>query len=165
MPESVHKPEIQRLQGKILVPCNARQVQRTAADGQAETVWAYTVIEADPGAPIGDLEHWKQESARRLNLELQAFICSIYDIGTQVTLNGYAARALFEDRPDIVAECRKVQDWVDQVLEYYDQRKQALLTVATEDARMEVVWDFAADVPPTDYVDWRNVKTMFGAQG
>ncbi len=165
MPESMHKPEIQRLQGKILVPCNARQVERPTADGQMETVWVYTVVEADPGHPIGDLAHWKQETARRLNLELQGYICSIYDIGTQVTLNGYASRALFEGRSDIVAECRKVQDWVDQVLEYYDQRKQALLTAETEDERMEVAWDFAADVPPSDFVDWRNVRLMFGAQG
>lgn len=164
MTESRNKPEIKRLQGKILVPYNAAQKERTDEDGNAETVWVYSLMRYPASAAsAGNLPFWKKETAKQLNRELQEYIYSIYDPGVQSTISGYAARALSDGKSDIVDECRKVQDWVDSVLEYYDKKKQEILSAESEDERMGVTWDFKTDVAPDEYIDWRDVKEMFEA--
>ena len=97
----------------------------------------------------------------QLNGELQTYIYTKYDSGTQATINGYATKALFINRTDIVAECQKLQNWVDDVLVYYDTKKVALLSATDEETRKTTTWDFTADVPLVNYIDWRTIKAMF----
>jgi hypothetical protein len=148
----------------FLVPYNVRQQARPTDDGSQETMWVYDLIRAEPvpGGTPSALAHWRRETVAQLNRELQKYIYSVYDPGTQATINGYAARALAEGRSDIVTECRKVQDWVDRVLDYYDTTKQALVSAASEEERMDVTWNFPREVPISEYVDWRDIKAMFG---
>jgi len=158
MPQATHKPYIRRLQGKILVPYNC---STTTDPETGETLYNFSVIRHPPGRPMNNQSYWIEQTWRQLNAELQAYIFQYYDQGIQATINGYASRALSEDRSDIVAECRKVQDWIDQVLEYYDSIKSDLLAVSTEDERLMTAWDFAENVPLTEYINWRDVKAMF----
>lgn len=164
MVESTVKPEVQQLQGAYMVPYNVRQETREDEDAQ-RVVWVYDVIRVGSlrGLRRNDLDQWKKETIKQLNNELHEHIYKVYDPGTQMTINGYAVRALHEGRSAVVEECRKIQDWVDQVLDYYDAKKLALAAASTDDERMSVTWDFARDVPLNEFIDWRNIKSMFGA--
>ena len=158
MPQAKHKPYIRKLQGQILVPYNCT----TTTDSETgDTLYSFSLFRHAPGHPIDDLTYWIEKTWRQLNAELQHYISQYYGQGVQSTINGYASRALSDGRDDIVAECRKVQDWIDSVLDYYDSQKSAIMAAVTEDERMMVTWDFAGNVPLTEYVDWREIKAMF----
>jgi hypothetical protein len=165
MPKSFELPKTDFIQqGVLFVPYNCRQEYKIVGRA-SQAFWKYEVIphKITPGFNYKNIEDLKSVTINKLNQDLQQYIYSYYDAGTQATINGYATRALFENRTDIVTECRKVQDWIDTVLDYYDNAKASLIAAGTDQERMCVTWDFKKDVPITDYVDWRYIKALFNA--
>lgn len=159
--QSKEFPQIKVLQGKILVPYNVRQIQVEQEEGPDETAYLYNLYKHDPGPAIDNLEHWKQVIWKLLQKDLHAHVYGTYDQGEQATISAYGSRAIAADRQDIVDECVAVQDWIDDVLDYYDVRKAAVFGAATQEELVSVNWDFPGDKPSTDRKDWRDIKAMF----
>ncbi len=158
MPQSKHKPYIRNLQDQILVPYNCK----TTVDSETEDIlYEFSLLKHSKGRSINDFNYWLNLTRRQLNADLQAYIYQYYDQGIQATINGYATKALSEDRDDIVIECKKVQNWIDLVLDYYDNIKSQLLSATNENERIMTSWNFPNNVPIDNYIDWRNLKSMF----
>lgn len=160
-------PKIQRLQGGILIPFCVRAVQSEDPE-RPPTSYEYRVHSIDSAESvsinINNLEIFKTHIAGQLKKDLQQHIYQHYDNGAQATISGYAIRALSENRPDVVAECRKMQDWIDTVLDYYDQKKKALMATVSEAALVSILWDFGHEAPLKDYMGWRDAKQMFSVK-
>ena len=162
--QSKDYPQIQKLQGVMLVPYNVRQIQIEMEEGELPEDWyEYQVYKHPIGPDKSNLSHWQQVVWRLLQQDLHAHVYGTYDQGEQATISAYGARALSQDRQDIVAECVVVQDWIDDVLGYYDVRKSQIFAATTEAELTGVTWDFPGDKPCTDRKDWRDIKGMFDA--
>ena len=153
-------PNIERLQGSIIVPYNVTPFTGDDSDG-----YRYGLIYHAQCVPADDLDYWKKQVIKVLQSELQSHIYSAYDPGTQTTVSAYMARAIALNRQDIISECAAVQEWIDGVLAYYDERKSLIETADSEVGLTGVTWDFAGDVPCHNRKDWRDIKTMFDEEG
>lgn len=154
-------PAIVQLQGCTLVPFNAISDNRTNEDGTIQTGYAYD-LHREPGmADPAALQRWQNVIWKHLQAALHSHVYGTYDQGEQATILAYGARAMGLARQDIVDECLAVQNWIDSVLGYYDQRKDAIFAASTEQALVSINWDFPADMPCTDRKDWRAIRAMF----
>ncbi len=153
-------PTIRRLQGKILVPYNVSEVT-IGEEGEQETAYAFQLYKHEVGPDVNNLEYWQQVVWKLLQKDLHTHVYGIYDQGEQATISAYGARAIAAERQDIIDECITVQDWIDDVLEYYDVRKAAVFGATTQEELVGVNWDFPGDKPCADRKDWRDIKAMF----
>jgi len=175
---SAIKPKIKKIYNKILMPYNCKTftdtqtfMENNTDDPNADpvpveytqTLYTYSVYEDRSNNSIGNFEYWKNITLNCLNYDLKNYIYQYYDEGIQATITGYATKALNLSRTDIIAECQKVLDWIDICLDYYDSIKNILLNVTTEDERLMTSWDFKENCPLTEYIDWRNIKSMFNS--
>ena len=162
--QSREYPRIQRLQGKILVPYNVRQIQIGMEEGEPPEDWyEYDEYRHDVGPDLKNLPYWQGVVWKLLQRDLHTHVYGTYDQGEQATISAYGARAISLNRQDIVDECMVVQVWIDAVLDYYDQKKAAVFAAANEAELTGVTWDFPGDKPCTDRKDWRDIKAMFDA--
>jgi hypothetical protein len=157
MTQSKEYPTIKKLQGKILVPYNVKQITIQGED-QESIAYEYDQLRMDYPGPF---ELYQNLIWRRLQSDLQRYVYGNYDPGEQATLTGYAVRATNLGRQDIVDICLPVQAWIDNVLAYYDGKKTEIFTASDMAGVMSVTWDFAGDQPNPNRVDWRDVKEMF----
>lgn len=156
-------PKIQKLQGAMLVPYNVKQIQIEMEEGEpAENWYEYQQYKHSIGPDKSNLQYWQQVIWRLLQQDLHTHVYGTYDQGEQVTISAYGARALSLGRQDIVDECIVVQDWINGVLGYYDERKNQIFAATTETGLTGVTWDFPGDKPCTNRKDWRDIKAMFG---
>ncbi len=153
-------PVIRKLQGKILVPYNVKQVTLDSEEGET-TAYEFDLYRHDVGSDVNNLEYWKQVVWKLLQQDLHTHVYGIYDQGEQATISAYGARAIAAERQDIIDECIAVQDWIDAVLDYYDQRKNVIFAATSETELLGVTWDFPRDKPCVDRKDWRDIKGMF----
>ncbi len=160
MTQSKEFPTIRNLQHQIIVPYNVHQIT-IDNEGEPETAYKFQTYRHKPGVAIDNLEYWQQVVWKLLQKDLHTHVYGIYDQGEQATISAYGARAIAAERQDIIDECIAVQDWIDDVLEYYDVRKNAIYAAATQAELMGVTWDFAGDKPCADRKDWRDIKAMF----
>jgi len=146
-------PEIIQLQGVIQIPYNIK-----TQEGFEQTGYTYNVVSTNQ---FQTLNGYKNLIWRALQQELKCYINAQYDEGEQATITGYAVRASNADRQDIVSSCLPVQAWIDDVLSYYDTKKQAIFVAGSLVDLMVVNWDFDTDVPIQNRVDWRDVRALF----
>lgn len=161
MPESKAIPSIRRLQGGVLFPHNITQVTKENEGGEIETVCLFKQIKLDQHALPG-LSEARVIVWRELQKDLHAHIYSHYDQGSQSTVQGYLSRAERLGRLDIVRECEKILDWIDDCLDYYYVRKDEVLASADTEELVQVSWDFTINQPvPDDLLGLREIKEMF----
>jgi hypothetical protein len=152
MTQSKDFPQIQKLQGGVLIPCNVQQFEN-----EGETGYKYTQLKmTNPGT----FESYQQVIWRKLQSDLSQTIHSMYDQGEQATISGYAIKAANLSRQDIIDVCLPVQAWIDSVLEYYDTKKIEVFAASNEFELLSVAWDFSSFNSHTR-VDWRAIKAMF----
>jgi len=152
MTQSKDFPQIQKLQGGVLIPCNIQQFEN-----EEETGYKYTQLKmTNPGT----FASYQQAVWRELQADLGRIIHNMYDQGEQATISGYAIKAANLGRQDIIDVCLPVQAWIDSVLEYYDTKKVEVFAAANEFELLSVNWDFSV-FSNHIRVDWRNIKEMF----
>ncbi len=149
-------PAISRLQGAILVPYNVKQIE-----GEEGPYYEYGIHRHADNVPVTNFPYWQGVVWRLLQSDLHKHVYGTYDQGEQATFLAYATRAQQEGREDIYAECFPVQQWIDDVLSYYDARKVAVFAAQDETELLSVNWDFAGDKPCVDRKDWRTLRAMF----
>jgi hypothetical protein len=161
MLESKSMPTIRRSNQGVLVPYCVTQVTREAENGGSETFYRFQQIRLDQ-AQLPSLDQAAKQVWRKLQADLHQYIYARYDPGTQQTIQAYAQKADHLGRSDIVDECERIFDWVDDVLAYYDQRKAAVFGAGNEAELVSVSWDFPGSVPiPGGMVGWRDIRAMF----
>lgn len=159
--ESKSFPNLSKLQGGVIVPCNVQEVSRETEDGTTETFYVYDKLKLNQKM-LPNLEQAKAEIIKALNSDLQQYIYIRYDQGTQQTISAYAQKANRLGRSDIQDECEKIFDWIDSVLSYYDTQKNNIQQATDEQSMIQVIWDFDANVPmPSGLLGWRYIRDMF----
>ncbi len=161
MAQAKNKPTIYRHGTGVVIPYNVHNATLQDEDGTEETFYEYAEITLDR-RDLPPLTAVKNAIAQQLRADLQAHIYTHYDQGTQATIQAFHAKAQRQSLTDITAECEAIFDWIQQVLGYYDDRKQAVVNAADEDAAVFVNWNFEVNVPkPSTLKGWRGVKAMF----
>ena len=161
MPESKNTPQVKRLQGGILVPCNMQQVTRTNEEDEQETFYKFDRIKLNQHSLPG-LDDLKKHIVQQLQEDLHAHVFVHYDLGSQNSINGMAQQANRLDRTDIMDECKAILDWVGDCLGYYYTKKDALLGASDDTSLAGVMWDFEANAPkPNALKSLREIQGMF----
>ena len=102
------------------------------------------------------LEHLKQDKLTQLKQELQNFIYSHYDQGTQASFTALYQQAKEQNNTDALTQIQKVWDWINFVLDYYYSKKEAIKNVTTQDELDSISWDWST-VKETEHVELRDV--------
>ncbi len=163
MAQAKHRPQIAKHGTGIVIPYTVHTITQSGEDDTEETFYEYAEITLDR-RDLPPLNAIKAAIAQQLRADLQAHIYTHYDQGTQATLQAFYAKAQRQSLTDIADECEAIFDWIENVLDYYDARKQAVIDAADEDSAISVNWDFEANVPPPSSLKgWRDIKAMFNA--
>ena len=85
------------------------------------------------------LEISKETLVNVLNANLQTYILSYYDIGTQIQFHSIYQRVESEKIKDRI---KSVGSWVDSVLAYYYSKKTEILSAQDEKALIAISWDY-----------------------
>ncbi len=161
MAQSKTEPEPTPIQGKCLLPCNVHEIQVDNEDGTTETHYEYEEA-VYPEQYIPPFDIMRDHVVSLLRNRVNAFIDSYYDQGTQNTIQSYALRAVQNGYADIYDACNRVMAWTDDVLAYYDVRKQDMLNATDMQTLKWIQWNFENDVAPSsDLPGWRDIKAMF----
>ena len=91
----------------------------------------------DSHALTGDMR-WRM--AEQLNSELQTYIYTKYDVGTQISLN--AIYGMAATPPEVIAGLDALFAWISGVMEYYYTKKAAIRDVV-DDSWRTVTWDYS----------------------
>lgn len=112
------------------------------------------------GRPLPQLIQTRWDALRADN---STHIYSVYDEGTQSTLNALGTQALNDGNQAAITELRRALDWIGTSLGYYYQAKAQLMAAQTVAEVEAVTWDFSAAVPPpADPVRIDAVMSMLG---
>jgi len=102
------------------------------------------------------LEHLKQDKLSQLKQELQNFIYSHYDQGTQASFSALYQQAKEQNNTNALTQIQKVWDWIQSVLDYYYSKKEAIKNATTQDELDSITWDWST-VEETEHVELRDV--------
>jgi len=109
------------------------------------------------------LEHLKQDKLVQLKQELQSFIYSHYDQGTQASFIAFYQLAKEQNNTTALTQIQKVRDWINSVLNYYYSKKEAIKNATTQDELFSIVWDWQ-EVEETEHVELQDVMSMLSQQ-
>ncbi len=161
MPESKQYPQIERIQGGVVVPYNVSQVTREEEDGTQATFYVYDKIRLER-RDLPGLDNVKQHIVQQLRADLHAHVFVNYDLGSQNSINGLAQKAQRQGKSSIQDECQAILDWVDDCLGYYYAKKDEVLAATDEAGLTGVVWNFKANHPrPETLKSLREIRGMF----
>ena len=161
MVESTAMPSIRRLHGGVLIPYNAAEATRENENGESETFCRFQQVKLNqhvlPGLAAAQTVVWKE-----LQKDLHGHIYPHYDQGSQSTIQAYAQRAERLGRSNIVDECGKILDWIDECLSYYYTKKDAIFATSDTNELMLVNWNFSTNQSvPKNLMGLRAIKGMF----
>ncbi len=161
MAQAKHRQTVAKHGSAVIVPYNVHTITQQDEDGTEETFYEYQETTLDR-RDLPPLNAVKTAIAQQLRADLQAHIYTHYDQGTQATIQAFHAKAQRQSLTDIADECEAIFDWIQQVLDYYDTKKQAILSASTTDDVLNINWNFETDVPkPSTLKGWREIKAMF----
>lgn len=148
------QPEIVRLQGDIIVPFQAEQMEM---DGK--TSWRYLEHrETDNGQDCPDVAAIRSIVYGRAEADLHAHIFSRYPIPSQTSISAYAVHAMRLEREDILSACESVQTWCSQCVAYF----RGIIAATHSQDPMTVSWDFPAACPvPSGLPSLSDIEAMF----
>ena len=106
--------------------------------------------------PEHTLEELKQRKLAQLKQELKNFIYSRYDDGTQKTLQTIYIQAQEAGDTAKINTIKQVWDWINSVLIYYYQKKDAILNAIDEASLNNITWDWSL-VDETNHVELKNL--------
>jgi len=115
------------------------------------------VVEYVPPSP--PLDELKQQKLRQLKQELQNFIYSHYDQGTQASFTALYQQAKEQNNTDTLSQIQKVWDWINSVLNYYYSVKNTIKNVTTQDELNGITWNWST-VEETEHVELQDVINM-----
>ena len=161
MPESKQYPQIERIQGGVVVPYNVSRVTREEEDGTQAAFYVFDKIKLDR-QDLPSLESIKRHIVQQLRQDLHAHVFVHYDLGSQNSINGLAQKAQRKGRSSIQDECQAILDWVDDCLGYYYAKKDEILAATDEANLTGVAWDFEANhSKPVTLKSLREIREMF----
>ncbi len=102
------------------------------------------------------LEHLKQNKLTQLKQELQNFIYSHYDQGTQASFTALYQIAKGQNNTDALTQIQKVWNWIQSVLDYYYSKKEAIKNVNNYTELENVTWAWQ-DVEETEHIELKDV--------
>ena len=109
------------------------------------------------------LDHLKQDKLTQLKQELQNFIYSHYDQGTQASFSALYQQAKGQNNTDALTQIQKVWDWIQSVLDYYYSKKEAIKNVTNYTELENVTWAWQ-DVEEAEHVELQDVINMLNQQ-
>lgn len=149
-------PEITKLQNKLLVPYNVFEV----FDEDSNKMYNYELLKLEITI-TPSLDDYKKIVCANLEKDVQNFIYLHYPIGTQSTLQSFSIKGMRTGNSDVVSECEKIFNWIEVILEYYNNKKNSILVASSENGVASVNWNFKNDViKPTNLKGWREIKAM-----
>jgi len=119
------------------------------------------VIEYTPPPP--SLDVLKQQELHRLKKELQNFIYSHYNQGTQASFIALYQPAKEQNNTEVLTQIQKVWDWINSVLNYYYSKKEAIKSATTKDELDNVIWNWQ-EVEEDSHVELQDVINMLNQQ-
>jgi len=109
------------------------------------------------------LEHLKQDKLSQLKQELQNFIYSHYDQGTQASFSALYQIAKEQNNTNALSQIQKVWDWINSVLDYYYSKKEAIINATTRDDLGDITWDWST-VEEAEHIELQDVINMLNQQ-
>jgi len=132
---TTRQPTFGTTRGQIIFRYNHKQLERENDFGEVETYWQCSYVLLPKKT---DISSHRTMISGALNQEVNTYINSHYDQGTQSSFNGIYAK---RDTPDTVKDdLDLVWAWIATVMGYYYQKKNDILTLEAFD---EVTWDFS----------------------
>jgi len=129
-------------------------------NNQGRRRWDFEKKEVVPYVPSSPpLDELKQQKLRQLKQELQDFIYSHYDQGTQASFTALYQQAKEQNNTDTLSQIQKVWDWINSVLDYYYSVKNTIKNVTTQDELDGITWDWST-VEETEHVELQDVINM-----
>jgi len=105
------------------------------------------------------LTEMKNEKIVILKQELQNFIYSHYDQGTQASFIALYQQAKEQNNTEVIAQIQKVWDWIQSVLDYYYFKKEAIANATNYTELDNVTWDWQ-EVEEDSHVELKDVISM-----
>jgi len=105
----------------------------------------------------------KEAKAAKLKAELQDFVYSHYDNGTQASFLSLYQLAKDKGRTDIITEIQKVWAWVNTVMNYYYNKKSSILNATSIDELNAITWDWS-EVEETEHIELSTIMAMFNQE-
>jgi len=115
------------------------------------------VVEYIPPPP--SLDEVKQQKLHQLKQELQNFIYSHYDQGTQASLTAIYQQAKEGNKTEVITQITKVWDWIRNVLIYYYTKKNEIINATTITELNNVIWNWQ-DVEETEHIELKDVMQL-----
>ena len=105
-----------------------------------------------------DLETVKQSMLDRINRDVNEYISSYYDAGTQQSFTGLYSK---RDTPDALRDyIDPVWAWITGIMTYYYARKSAILAADNVLDCREIDWDFEAFTASKPDVSLQSILAM-----
>jgi len=98
----------------------------------------------------------KNEKIAVLKKELQNFIYSHYDQGTQASFTALFQQAKEQNNTNALNQIQKVWDWIQSVLDYYYSKKEAIKNATNYTEIENITWDWQ-DVEETEHIELKDV--------
>jgi len=140
MVTSKNKPSITRskIEGIVRIPYNINQVEKENIEGSSELVYEYNELKVkDEKHDLSDVNYWKTYVLNALNQDLQTYLYTKYDVGTQISFQAIETRA---DTPQAVKDgLAALFTWISGVMEYYYTKK---INIRDGEDWESVTWDF-----------------------
>ena len=102
------------------------------------------------------LTEMKNKKIAILKKELQNFIYSHYDQGTQASFTALFQQAKEQNNTEALTQIQKVWDWIQSVLDYYYSKKEAIKNATNYTEIENVTWDWQ-DVEETEHIELKDV--------
>jgi len=107
-------------------------------------------------SPTPPLDELKQQKLRQLKKELQNFIYSHYDQGTQASFIALYQQAKEQNNTVVLTQIQKVWDWINSVLSYYYSKKESIKNATTQDELDNITWDWSTR-EETEHIELKDV--------
>jgi len=104
----------------------------------------------------------KNEKTAVLKKELQNFIYSHYDQGTQASFIALHQQAKEQNNTEVIAQIQKVWDWIQSVLDYYYSKKEAIANATNYTELNNIIWDWQ-EVEEDSHVELKDVISMMSS--
>jgi len=105
------------------------------------------------------LDKLKQQKLRQLKQELQNFIYSHYDQGTQASFTALYQIAKEQNNTNALTQIQRVWNWINSVLNYYYSKKDAIKNADTQNELDNIIWDWST-VGEIEHVELRGVVQL-----